>query len=149
MQIELIKISRHNIHACIKIWGQLFKASSANELVKRSTCYVLYDFIIKYTDIFCWKNERSFCTVKASHIFSKKNLGVDINVWNFNETLTNDIVSFEQPGPEMQLPWLLCKIRNVCLYKIKKLTMCHFVTNLKCVIVAIKIILFLVLLKVG
>ena len=23
----------------------------------------------------------------------------DINVWNFNETLTNDVVSFEQPGP--------------------------------------------------
>ena len=23
----------------------------------------------------------------------------DINVWNFNKTLTNDIVSFEQPGP--------------------------------------------------
>ena len=25
----------------------------------------------------------------------------DINVWNFNETLTNDIVSFEQPGPDL------------------------------------------------
>ena len=24
---------------------------------------------------------------------------LDINVWNFNETLTNDIVSFEQPVP--------------------------------------------------
>ena len=24
----------------------------------------------------------------------------DIKVWNFNEMLTNDIVSFEQPGPE-------------------------------------------------
>ena len=27
----------------------------------------------------------------------------DINVWNFNETLTNDVVSFEQPGPELQV----------------------------------------------
>ena len=25
----------------------------------------------------------------------------DINVWNFNETLTNDVVSFEQPGPDI------------------------------------------------
>ena len=26
----------------------------------------------------------------------------DISVWNFNETLTNDVVRFEQPGPEKQ-----------------------------------------------
>ena len=25
----------------------------------------------------------------------------DINIWNFNETLTNDVVSFEQLGPEI------------------------------------------------
>ena len=25
----------------------------------------------------------------------------DIKVWNFNETLTNNVVSFEQPGPEL------------------------------------------------
>ena len=42
--------------------------------------------MIKYTDSFCLKNERSFCNAKASHIFSTK-------------MLTNDDVSFEQPGP--------------------------------------------------
>ena len=47
-----------------------------NELVNRSTRYVFYDFVIKYTDTFCRKNERSFCTAKASHIFSTKNTGV-------------------------------------------------------------------------
>ena len=26
---------------------------------------------------------------------------LDINVWNFNVSLTNDIVSFEQPGPDL------------------------------------------------
>ena len=26
---------------------------------------------------------------------------IDINVWNLNETFTNDIVSFEQPGPDL------------------------------------------------
>ena len=26
----------------------------------------------------------------------------NINIWNFNETFTNDVVSFEQPGPDKQ-----------------------------------------------
>ena len=31
----------------------------------------------------------------------------DINVWNFNKMLTNDVVSFEQPGPGLQIKlWL-------------------------------------------
>ena len=30
------------------------------------------DFITKYSDIFCLKNERSFCNAKTSHIFSTK-----------------------------------------------------------------------------
>ena len=25
---------------------------------------------------------------------------IDINIWNFNETLTNEVFSFEQMGPE-------------------------------------------------
>ena len=48
---------------------------------------MFFDFIIKYTDIFCEKNHRSFCDS-------------DIYVKNFNETLTKDIVSFEHPGAE-------------------------------------------------
>ena len=37
---------------------------------------------------------------EAFHIFSTKNTGIfDFNFWKFNETLTNDVVSFEQPGP--------------------------------------------------
>ena len=55
---------------------------------------MLYGFITKYTDIFCGKNQRSF-----SHFFDKKYWHIlDINVRNFNETLTKDIFSFEQPG---------------------------------------------------
>ena len=52
----------------------------------------------KYTDIFCWKNQRC---AKASHIFSTKNIGIfeKLTSENFSETLTNDIVSFEQMGP--------------------------------------------------
>ena len=39
----------------------------------------------------------SFCTAKATHIFSAKNF---IYCVNFKESLTNDIVSFEQLGPD-------------------------------------------------
>ena len=37
-----------------------------------------------------------------SHFFNKKNCHIwDINIWNFNDTLTNNVVSFEQLGPEL------------------------------------------------
>ena len=55
----------------------------------------------KYTEIFCWKTEWSFCNGKASHIFSTKNIGIfQILLFEiFYEPLTNDVVSFEQLGP--------------------------------------------------
>ena len=60
----------------------------------------LVDFITKYTDIFCWINEKLLQCKSFLHFFSKKYwLISDINAWNFNERITNDIVSFEQPGP--------------------------------------------------
>ena len=44
----------------------------------------------------------SFCTAKATHIFFSKKIQhicVSLHI-NFNESLTNDIVSFEQLGPD-------------------------------------------------
>ena len=42
----------------------------------------------------------SFCTAKATHIFSTKNFSIfAYHSVNFNELLTNDIFSFEQLGP--------------------------------------------------
>ena len=44
----------------------------------------------------------SFCTAKATHIFSAKkfqHICVSLNI-NFNVSLTNDVVSFEQLGPD-------------------------------------------------
>ena len=39
-----------------------------------------------------------------SHFFNKKYWHIsDIYVWNFNETLTNDVVSFEQLGLEVKV----------------------------------------------
>ena len=51
----------------------------------------------KNTDIFVEKWEK---LQKLLAFFHKKYWHIwDINVWNFNVSLTNDVVSFELPGP--------------------------------------------------
>ena len=54
---------------------------------------VLADSIYNILIFICWKNVSSFCT--AYHIC----VSLDVN---FNQSLTNDIVSFEQLGPEVR-----------------------------------------------
>ena len=46
----------------------------------------------------------AFANAKATHIFVSKNISVYavFDDQNFNDTLTNDIVSFEQLGPDCQ-----------------------------------------------
>ena len=59
---------------------------------------VLADSVHNILIFFC-------CSAKATHIFSSKkfqHICVSLHV-NFNESLTNDIVSFEQQGPEGQV----------------------------------------------
>ena len=77
---------------CAVYWAQLFKASLAYELVKGHFVNCFSRFNIQYSDIFLLK--------KYSHFFSKKiqHICVSLDV-NFNESLTNDVVSFEQLGP--------------------------------------------------
>ena len=63
---------------------------------------MFYDFITKYTDFFVEKIREAFAMQKLHIFFNKKYWEIsDIKVWNFNETLTNDVVSFKQPGPEV------------------------------------------------
>ena len=45
---------------------------------KRSTRYVFYDFINRCTEIFCRKNQRSFCTAKASQFFRQNNISIHV-----------------------------------------------------------------------
>ena len=53
-----------------------------------------------------------------SHFFNKKYWHIsDINVWNFNETLTNVIVSFEQSGPDLSLKSNGVTLQKSCLMK--------------------------------
>ena len=59
---------------------------------------MFYDFITKYIDIFCWKMREAFKMQKFltfSQLKILAYLNSAINVWNFNETLTNDVVSLE------------------------------------------------------
>ena len=44
-------------------------------------------------EAFAMQKRHTFFQQKYRHIW-------EINFWKFNETLINDIVSFEQPGPE-------------------------------------------------
>ena len=61
---------------------------------------VLADSIYNILIFFAEKNVSSFSTAKATHIFQQKiSAYLRITRCNFNELLTNDIVSFEQLGP--------------------------------------------------
>ena len=77
------------------------KRRKLNKLVKGHFVNCFSGFNTQYSDIFCLKNVSSFCTAKGTHIFfSKKfqHICVSLDV-NFNELLTNNVVSFEQLGP--------------------------------------------------
>ena len=67
-----------------------------------------------YVCILAKENVSSFCKCKSySHFFSK-NISVFsmFNDQSFNDTLTNDIVSFEQLGP---IRCLVCVFTGSCL----------------------------------
>ena len=53
------------------------------------------------------QNVSSFCKCKSFSHFLSKNISIFyiFNDQNFNDTLTNDIVSFEQLGPDHCLLW--------------------------------------------
>ena len=58
-----------------------------------------------------------------SHFFNKKYWHIwDISVWNFNESLTNDVVSFEQPGLDLKV--------HQCSIVIKRGTMTEWLETL-------------------
>ena len=56
---------------------------------------------ISNSQVFLLKNVSSFCKCKSySHFFSKNiNIYAIFNDQSLNDTLTNDIISFEQLGP--------------------------------------------------
>ena len=62
---------------------------------------MFYNYITNTLIFFVEKNEKSFCTAKASHIDSTEIIGI-FQILMFKiltKMLTNDMVSFEQAGP--------------------------------------------------
>ena len=57
---------------------------------------------ISNSQLFLLKNVRSFCKCKSYSHFFRKNISVYalFNDQSFNDTLTNEIVGFEQLGPD-------------------------------------------------
>ena len=77
----------------------------------------------------CWKNVSSFCKCKSySHFFSK-NIGIYaiFNDQSFNDSLTNDIVSCEQLGPNCISSWVHW---FTFYYTIRSLSRGQYLTNI-------------------
>ena len=57
---------------------------------------------ISNSQVFLLKNVSNFCKCKSYSYFFSKNFSIYaiFNDQSFNDTLTNDILSFEQFGPE-------------------------------------------------
>ena len=72
-----------------------------NELVSGQNINSSSKYNIKFTRIFAEKKMWVAFT-KATHIFSAKNISIYaiFNGQSFNDTLNNDVVSFEQLGPD-------------------------------------------------
>ena len=64
---------------------------------------MFYDYITKYTEILVDKMREAFAMQKLLTFFQKYWHISGTSVLNFNETLTNDVVSFEQLGPGKQI----------------------------------------------
>ena len=74
---------------------------------------VLLDSIYNILIFFAEKNVSSFRTAKDAHNFSAKkvqHICVSLDV-NFNESLTHNIVSFEQLGPGLHLFYCRAKLQ--------------------------------------
>ena len=77
---------------------------------------MFYNLITKYIDIFVEKMREVFAVQKLLLFFQQKYLHIwDINIWNLNISLTNDIVSFEQPGPVIYVAVQFFKMNRYAL----------------------------------
>ena len=80
-------------------------SSLRGQLVKCFTTLLLNTLIF-----FVEKMREAFALQKLRTFFQQKNWHIsDISIQNFKETLTNDVISFEQPGPGKKLGLKLSK----------------------------------------
>ena len=81
--------------------------SLVNDLLKFTS------MIQKYAEIFCWKNVSSFCSAKATHIFSAKNIRIMYieSAKTVNEMTLNDVVKLTTLWTTG--PWEILSVANV------------------------------------
>ena len=75
--------------------------------------------ICKYAEIFCWKNVSSFCSAKATHIFSAKNIRILYIEFakTVNEMTLNVLVKLTTlwtTGPRKLKPLYMYNNKNDC-----------------------------------
>ena len=70
--------------------------------------------IRKYAEIFCWKNVSSFCSAKATHIFSAKNIRILYieSAKTVNEMTLNELVKLTTLWTTG--PWFIKKLLTIC-----------------------------------
>ena len=101
MKIMIFKIIKHPIYNNFINLGPVVQSVvSLPSSLRVISLTVLADSIYNILIFFAEKCE---CCKSYSHFFSKKfqRICVSLDV-NFNESLTNDIVSFEQLGPDLE-----------------------------------------------
>ena len=100
------RVIRLGILGCQLLVEHTFLGTVVQSIVSVTSSLVVKMFtvlvkIISNSQIFLLKNMSSFCECKSySHFFSKNiRVFAILNNQSFNNTLTNDIVRFEQLGP--------------------------------------------------
>ena len=66
-----------------------------------SSCKCFTTLKLNTLNSFVEKNREAFALKKLLTIFQQNICISDINDRNFNETLTNEVFSFEKPGPDV------------------------------------------------
>ena len=81
--------------------------------------------IRKYAEIFCWKNVSSFCSAKATHIFSAKNIRIlyiesakTVNKMTLNKLVKLTTLWTTGPSIIFYCTWFFCKQTTKGLIKL-------------------------------
>ena len=89
-----------NIASSYTVLGPVVQSIVSLTSLLRGQLVKCFTTLLLNTLIFFVEKMRSFCTAKASRIFSTKNIGT-FQILAFEILmLANDVVSFEHPGPD-------------------------------------------------
>ena len=127
-QTPIRELNKHE--HLISLWSGIFTKSSGPSCSKLTMSLVndslKFTLIRKYSDIFCWKNVNSFCSAKATHIFSAKNIRILCieSAKTVNEMTLNELVKLTMlwtTGP--------CYLNSAGKTSLK---LCYCILSIKC-----------------